>query len=110
MRLYTDNICLLFSSENVSSTEKLLNVDFNSLCKWFIDNQLSIHLGEDKTKCLLFKKGKKKYPALNISRDENKIKQHSVAESLGCLLDENMSRESMAKNALKKKWKNKISL
>ena len=85
VRLYADNICLLFSNENVSSTEKHLNVAFDSHCKWFIANQLSIHLEKDKTKCLLFKKGKKKYPALNISRNENKTKQYSVAESLGCL-------------------------
>ena len=59
-------------------------------------------MGEDKTKCILFKKGKKQYPALNITRNDNKIKQYSVVEDLGCLLDENMSRESMAKRALKK--------
>ena len=55
LRLYSDGTCLLFSSENVSSMEKHLNVDFNSLSEWFIDNKLSMHLGEDKTKCILFK-------------------------------------------------------
>ena len=59
-------------------------------------------MADDKTKCILFKKGKKQYPSLNITRNENKIKQYSVVEYLGCLLDENMSRESMAKRALKK--------
>ena len=67
-----------------------------------IDNKLSTHLGEDKNKCVLFKKEKKQYPALNISRNENKIKQYRVVEYLWCLLDENMSGESMAKKALKK--------
>ena len=58
----------------------------------------------DKTRCILFKKGKKKnkqYPVLKISRDKNKIKQYSLAEYLGCLHDENISGESMAKRALK---------
>ena len=55
LRLYADATCLYFSNENVSSIEKFLNVDFNSLCEWFIDNKLSMHLGEDKTKCILFK-------------------------------------------------------
>ena len=63
--------------------------------------QYTIHLGKDKTKCILFKKGKKHYPALNITRNENKIKQCSAVEYLGCLLNENMSGESMAKRALK---------
>ena len=40
--------------------------------------------------------------SLNITRDENVIKQHSVLEYLGCLLDENMSGESMARLVLKK--------
>ena len=72
-----------------------------SLCEWFIDNKLSIHLGQDKTKYILFKKGKKQFLTLNITRNENKI-NYSVLEYLGCLLDENMSGESMAKRALKK--------
>ena len=73
LRLYTDDTCLLFSNENVSSIEKHLNVDFNSLCEWFIDNKLFIHLEEDKTKCILFKKRKKQYPPLNITSNKNKI-------------------------------------
>ena len=55
LRLYADDACLLFSNENVSSIEIHLKVDFNSLCEWFIDNKLSKHLAEDKTKCILFK-------------------------------------------------------
>ena len=102
MRLYADDTCLLFSNGNVSSMEKRLNVGFNSLCERLIDSKLSIHLGEDKTKCILFKKGKKHYPALNSTGNKNEIKKYSVVEYLGCLLDENMSGESMAKRALKK--------
>ena len=60
LRLCTDDTQFLFSDENVSSIEKHLNADFNSLCEWFIDNKLSIHFGEDKTKCVLLKNGQ--YP------------------------------------------------
>ena len=88
LRVYADDTCFLFSDENVSSIEKHLNVDFNSLCEWFIDNKLSIHLGEEKTKYILCKKGKKRYLAL--------------FEYLGCLLDEKMSGESIAKGHYKK--------
>ena len=48
LRLYLDDTCLLFSNENVTLIEKHVNVDFNSLCEWFIDNRLSIHWGEIK--------------------------------------------------------------
>ena len=48
------------------------------------------------------KRKKKQYLALNITRNEYKIKHDFVVEYLGCLVDENMSGESMAKMALKK--------
>ena len=34
--------------------EKQLIRDFSSLCDWFVGNKLSIHLGQDKTKSILF--------------------------------------------------------
>ena len=46
VRLYADDTCLLLSDENVSSIKNHLNVSFNSLCEWFLDNKLFIHLGE----------------------------------------------------------------
>ena len=38
----------------VKTIENKLNSDFNSLCDWFVDNKLSIHFGEDKTKSYSF--------------------------------------------------------
>ena len=52
--LYADDSVLIFTHENVDVINKQLNIDFNSDCEWFVDNKLSIHLGEDKTKCILF--------------------------------------------------------
>ena len=52
--LYADDTCLTFQHENVKQTEDQLNMNSYSLCNWFIDNKLSIHLGEDKTKSILF--------------------------------------------------------
>ena len=42
------------------------------------------------------------YLSLNIARNENVIKQHSVVKQLGCLLDENKTGEAMARMVLKK--------
>ena len=47
--LYADDSCLIFQNKN----EKVLNQNFCNLCDWFVDNKLSIHFGEDKTKCIL---------------------------------------------------------
>ena len=54
-----------------------LNKDFNSLCEWFIDNKLSIHFGEEKTKSILFgtKQLLHKGKSLNIRYGDTEIKQ-----------------------------------
>ena len=52
--LYADDTCLTFEHENVKKIEDQLNLNFSSLFDWFIDNKLSIHLGQDKTKSILF--------------------------------------------------------
>ena len=67
-RSYADDTCILSSNRNFSSIQEHLNIGFNSLCKWLIDDKLSIHLRKDKTKCNLFKKGNKLHPALNTSQ------------------------------------------
>ena len=66
-------------------------------------NKLSIHLGEDKTKCLLFgsKLKLKNAGKLNIMYNGIEIKQYSKVTYLGCLLDEAMSGESMALKTIK---------
>ena len=51
--LYADDSCLIFQHKDVKEIEKVLNQNFSDLCDWFVDNKLSIHFGEDKTKCVL---------------------------------------------------------
>ena len=49
------------------------------MCDWFVDNKLSIHFGEGKTKSILFssKRVIKKASSLNIQYKDIKIKQYS---------------------------------
>ena len=54
LHLYADDSCILYQHKNVVQIEKGLNEDFENLCNWFVDNKLSIHFGEDKTKSVLF--------------------------------------------------------
>ena len=51
--LYEGDSGITFQHNHVHTIEHQLNKDFN-LCEWFVDNKLSIHLGEEKTKCILF--------------------------------------------------------
>ena len=52
--LYADDCGLTFQHKDIHKIEHQLNKDFANLCEWFVDNKLSIHLNEDKTKCTLF--------------------------------------------------------
>ena len=52
--LYADDSNLTFQHKDVHTNEHQLNKNLANLCEWFVDNKLSIHLGEEKTKCILF--------------------------------------------------------
>ena len=88
--LYADDTCIFYQHEDVKKIENVLNKEFSSLCQWFIDNKLSIHFREDKTKSILFSKtgGLKE---TNISFAGHFIKQHETVEHLGCRLDSKLS-------------------
>ena len=76
-----------------------LNRDFSTLVNWFVDNRLSVHFGEDKTKSILFtpKHRSKSIGQIDISYKDIKIKQYAKVTYLGCVLDECLTGESMAK-------------
>ena len=73
-------------------------------CHIIVDNKLSIHFGEDKTKSILFasKFENKNIKKLNTKYGDIEIKQHSKVKYLGCLMDETMSREAMTLHVIHK--------
>ena len=83
--LYADDSCLVYQL-NVSKIEQNLNKNFSDICDWFVDNKLSIHFGEDNTKCILFgtKQTLNKTGSLDIRYDTMQIKQYRTATYLGC--------------------------
>ena len=101
---FADDTCLVFQNKNVKDIEKQLNEDFVNICDWFVDNKLSIHFGEDKTKSILFasKRKVKKLQKLEIIYNNIRIKQPSRVTYLGCILRETMSGESMANRVMSK--------
>ena len=52
--LYADDTCLVCQHKDINKIENQLSEDFCNICDWFVDNKLSIHFGEDKTKSILF--------------------------------------------------------
>ena len=102
--LYADDTGLIFQHKGINIIEQQLNRSFSNICDWFVDNKLSIHFGEDKTKSILFAPFNKckKLRKLNISYGLMKIKQYSEVTYLGCILDKSLSGESMALNVFSK--------
>ena len=52
--LYADDTGLIFQHKDINIIEHQLNRNFSNICDWFVDNKLSIHFCEDKTKSILF--------------------------------------------------------
>ena len=72
--LHKDKTSILCQHKNVIDIENALNKEFVNLCDWFVDNKLSIHFGEDETKCIRFFRDKN-FRELNITHSNNRIKQ-----------------------------------
>ena len=101
---YVDDSCILYQHKELDKIEKQLNKDFENICDWFVDNKLSIHFGEGKTKSILFtsKRRLKNASQQNIRYNHINIKQHSQITYLGCMLDKTMSGEPMALQVINK--------
>ena len=101
--LYAGDSCLMYQHKDLKVINEKLCDDFSKLCDWFVDNKLSIHFGEDKTKCILFasKNKVKKVGKLNSYKDTI-IKQFSNITYLGGLLDQTMSGDIMDLNKIRK--------
>ena len=84
--LYADDTSAFYQNKN-----KVLNKEFLSICEWFIDNTLSIHFVNDKTKTIFFSRLKSP-PKLSISYGDYSLKQHNIVENLGCYFNSNLNR------------------
>ena len=70
----------MFQPKDVEEIEKVLNNDFENIYNWFVDNKLSIHFGEDKTKSILFASQRKikNIKKRNIRYQDIEIKDSKV--------------------------------
>ena len=81
-----------------------LNKKFSLICHCFVNNKLSIHFREDKTKSIIFsiKRKIRKSSHLNIHYKDIKIKQYAKLTSLDCIRDETPSGESIVTHVINK--------
>ena len=84
--------------------QKLLNSDFENIYDWFLDNKLSIHFGEGKTKSILFGSQRKikNIKIFKIKYKEIEIKQYSQVTNRGWVLDDAVSGEPTALKVIHK--------
>ena len=87
----------LVSCTNIEMPKKL-----KIFCDWLVDNKLSIHFGESKTKSILFASEREIKSARKVNVKFKNIKQHSQVTYLCCVLDETLPWEPMALKALNK--------
>ena len=80
--LYADDSCLVFEEKDVIKIEKQLNGDFKNICEWFVNNRLSIHFGEDKTKSILFV-SKRKIPKIS-SKTKHHLQKYTNKIAFKC--------------------------
>ena len=52
--LYADDSYLMYPHKDIAKIGKILQEDFENICDWFVNNKLSIHFGDDKTKSIYF--------------------------------------------------------
>ena len=99
--LYAHDTGLISQHKDINIIEQLSR-HFSNICDWFVDNKLSIHFREDKTKSILFAPLNKckKLHKLNISYGSLKIKQYSEVTYLSCILDESLRRVNGTKCSL----------
>ena len=102
--MYAGDSCLMYQHQDIANIEKILNEYFENICYWFVENKLSIHFGDDKTKSILFviKWRAKDIRKLNIRYKEINIKQQAQVKYPECVLEESRSDEPMALKVVKK--------
>ena len=74
--LFADDTCIYYQHWDIQKIENVLNKNFSSVCEWFIDKELSVHIGEDKTKVILFTSNKSEAKLKDCFQDHS-IKQYN---------------------------------
>ena len=100
--LYADDSALIASGKDISVIENSLSAELGSVREWMSDNKLSLHLG--KTESILFgsKRRLLKADELEITCNGSVIQSKKCVKYLGVTLDQNLSGDIIANNAVSK--------
>ena len=78
-QLYADDTSMFYQDKGIMEIENVLNNESANVWEWFVDNELSIHFGEDKNKWILFNEEKN---CQGITYENNRMKQFHKVECL----------------------------
>lgn len=100
--LFADDSAILVSHKDKSEVERLLSLELVNLSVWLTDNKLSIHLG--KTESILFgsRDKLKKAMGFRVVVGIVEITAKEAVTYLGCILDNKLSGELMARKIISK--------
>ena len=56
---YVDDSCLMYQNRDVKEFENQLNMNFENVCGWPLENKLSMYFGKDKTELIIFLRKRK---------------------------------------------------
>ena len=99
--LYADDSALIVPGKDVKEIELKLTKELESISNWLTDNKLSLHLG--KTESILFgtkKKLQSTSSQLNVTCGGTILSAKSTVKYLGVELDQHLSGEYIARNAI----------
>ena len=100
--LYADDTVLLSSGKDTRKIANELSKNLESCNTWLVNNKLALH--PDKTESILFgtKRKLKKVDDFNVTCMNKSLCRKQSIKYLGCLLDDDLSGESMVQQILNK--------
>ena len=99
--LYADDSALTVPGKDLKEIELKLTKELESISNWLTDNKLSLHMG--KTESILFgtkKKLQSTSSQLNVTCGGTILSAKSTVKYLGVELDQHLSGEYIARNAI----------
>ena len=88
IKLFADDACLTYSSNNTDNLQTTINHELNNINKWRISNKLSINFS--KSNYMVFTR-KKTNLNLNLTMEDNKLIRVNKIKYLGVILDEKLN-------------------
>ncbi len=100
--LYADDAVVLVFHQDKGVLEETMTLQLQVMSKWFLDNRLSLHAGKTETILFASKMKLRKDDTLSIKINDMAIEVKKVVNYLGCLIDNKLTGDFMARKVFSK--------